>query len=155
VIAVLKALMKRATFRRTGDECHVELGSSVPGRDDTRSGTVVDGWIASPGRWVSVVLGRLLGSTAARYARPDFARYLALEDNLVGFHLEVALPDDVGPRLVVSPGMVDDGCAFYVLAERSFVLADRQPLPYEEAFRSAEEQGSIFHRRTSTKAVLR
>ena len=109
---------------------------------------VVDGWIADSDGTIGVLAnGRLLAATVARYARPDVAAALALADDMVGFHLEVPLPADAGQRLTAAVGLQEEGRPLRILGERAVLLVDPEPLPYETAFRDAEQGGVILQRR--------
>jgi SAM-dependent methyltransferase len=109
---------------------------------------VVDGWLLDvpPGTEVVVLHdGRLAAATSARHVRPDVA---AGADGVCGFHVEVRLADvPPGGRATLTLGVrVPGDRSVRLLTERSVRIPDPAPLPYEDAFRNAEQRGVVLGR---------
>jgi SAM-dependent methyltransferase len=86
---------------------------------------------------------RILGTSRYRHARSRVAVGHLLADDAVGFHLEVDVREvAVDGRLTVTLAVREPGATPRPLAERTFSLADREPLPYEAAF----HDGRVLHR---------
>jgi SAM-dependent methyltransferase len=122
-----------------------EPGAAIKGRT-----LIVDGWIAGCPEGSEAVIAsgdHVLGASRHRHARPDIARAHLLADDAVGFHLEVDVREvAVDSGVTVSLAVREPAAAMRTLAERTFSLADPDPLPYEIGFRDADQAGHLLRR---------